>query len=373
MSRNHYLIVVIFFASLSSCKSLKTQSPKVSEVSVISQEEGESKLESKVNDEVISQAPDLVIPQIPKTKLETPSIAIDTQPMHPTVVPPPSVQKKVTQKPEIEKNIIQKSVKSVAITKALPEVPKVIDSEVVKPPQPPALPTLPFIQGEEIELAVSYIGVEAGRLNFKVNGKRQYNGVPVISFQVDAKSSGLFSLFYRVQSVVKSLWDPVKKRPMSTVILGDETGFDRNIRTSYDWSTSQARYTDFSYDKKKKRKDKVDKTWKVTSPIQDFVSSLYHARSLKLEPGETHHFKVAAEGKTVDLTLKVIRREKIRTSIGKFDALVVHPYFKKKGNFSQAGLLQVWISDDEKKIPLRFKGKLNFGSMYAKVKSYKAK
>ena len=56
---------------------------------------------------------------------------------------------------------------------------------------------------------------------------------------------------------------------------------------------------------------------------------------------------------------------------GKFDAIVVQPIIKAKGNFSENGHAEVWLADDSTRIMLQMKSRLSFGTLNLYLKSYK--
>ena len=71
------------------------------------------------------------------------------------------------------------------------------------------------------------------------------------------------------------------------------------------------------------------------------------------------------------MTIRVLRRERVRVPAGTFNAVVVQPIIKTKGIFSEKGEAQVWLSDDDRRILLQVKSKLKFGSLNLYLKSYR--
>ena len=71
------------------------------------------------------------------------------------------------------------------------------------------------------------------------------------------------------------------------------------------------------------------------------------------------------------MTIKVLRKEKVRVPAGEFDAIVVQPIIKAKGIFSENGHAEVWLSDDKNRIMLQMKSGLSFGSINLYLKSYR--
>jgi len=63
------------------------------------------------------------------------------------------------------------------------------------------------------------------------------------------------------------------------------------------------------------------------------------------------------------MEVRVIRRERVEVPAGKFDCVVVEPVLKSEGIFKSKGEMMVWISDDDRRIPVQVKSKVPIGSI----------
>jgi hypothetical protein len=108
----------------------------------------------------------------------------------------------------------------------------------------------------------------------------------------------------------------------------------------------------------------------VRSPLDD-GSFIYFLRTIPLTVGETYSFERYFIPDRNPVTIRVLRRERIRVPAGEFDAIVVQPIIKTKGIFSENGRAEVWLSDDENRIMLQMKSSLPFGSLNLYLKSYR--
>jgi len=93
---------------------------------------------------------------------------------------------------------------------------------------------------------------------------------------------------------------------------------------------------------------------KLVEPAWDPVSCLYHLRQLPLAVGKTVTVNVLDKGKVNRVKVKVLRRETVRTAAGSFRTIVVSPEMAidSEGLFYARGPLTIWLSDDEKKVPV---------------------
>ncbi|MEP6991078.1 MAG: DUF3108 domain-containing protein [bacterium] len=108
----------------------------------------------------------------------------------------------------------------------------------------------------------------------------------------------------------------------------------------------------------------------VSNPLDD-GSFLYFIRSIPLVVGQTYSFDRYFKPDRNPVTIKVVRRERIRVPAGEFDAIVVQPIIKTPGIFSENGRAEVWLSDDKNRIMLQMKSGLSFGSINLYLTSYR--
>ena len=107
----------------------------------------------------------------------------------------------------------------------------------------------------------------------------------------------------------------------------------------------------------------------VAAPLDD-GAFLYFVRTIPLEVGQTYEFDRYFRPDRNPVTIRVLRRERIRVPAGEFDAIVLQPIIKTKGIFSEGGRAEIWLSDDSNRIMLQMKSKLPFGSLNLYLTSY---
>lgn len=105
--------------------------------------------------------------------------------------------------------------------------------------------------------------------------------------------------------------------------------------------------------------------------FHDMVSSLYFFRTLEIKEGRIYKIPTFDRGRIFFTELNLVGKERISTEIGEFDAYILQPVSKLEGAFrTRKGRMWVWISADERKIPLRIKAKFTFGSVYMDISYY---
>lgn len=99
----------------------------------------------------------------------------------------------------------------------------------------------------------------------------------------------------------------------------------------------------------------------------DAYASFYYVRYLPLEVGKKVSVNVLYGKEAEKLDVEVLRREKISTVLGKVNTIVIKPMVKPKGVFEGKGSVQIWLTDDERRIPVKAQTKVAVGSVTAKL------
>ncbi len=228
--------------------------------------------------------------------------------------------------------------------------------------------SFPFKVGEEVVLSASYFGVEAGKIAIGVDDFKKLDDKKQFHFYAFGKTSSIFSMFYRLQNKLESLWDPQIKKPQSLAFDVSETKQKFKARVYFNWTQKTGEYLEEGWSKKK-GDYKVKKNWKLQENAQDVVSAAFYVRTLPLDVGKDYKVSVMEEDKLIDVFFKVDRKEVLKTKIGKLNSLVLKPRFFTEGKFKQVGDISVWLTDDEYRQVVRIESKIKVGTVVAKLHS----
>ncbi|GAB5560853.1 MAG: hypothetical protein SynsKO_25000 [Synoicihabitans sp.] len=99
----------------------------------------------------------------------------------------------------------------------------------------------------------------------------------------------------------------------------------------------------------------------------DFLTTLIQTRSWDIGVGEEEKVSVLFDDEFYELIIAVDRQETLSTKWGKKSALVLIPRMEgePKGMFKRGGEIQVWVSNDDLRLPLRFQVKVAVGTAMA--------
>jgi hypothetical protein len=104
----------------------------------------------------------------------------------------------------------------------------------------------------------------------------------------------------------------------------------------------------------------------------DLLSAFYFARLQKLKEGQLLRFPVSDDGVNYTFDIVVGKREKLKTDCGNVKTVRIEPKLFGPGQlFSRQGEMTMWLSDDNKHVPLRLVAKSSAGTVTAKLLNFK--
>ncbi|NLG16866.1 MAG: DUF3108 domain-containing protein [Fibrobacter sp.] len=102
--------------------------------------------------------------------------------------------------------------------------------------------------------------------------------------------------------------------------------------------------------------------------IHDYISILYYIRTMQIAPGDTFSLNLFIHSKVHPIFFKCKERMEIKVDAGTFKCILLEPKLAGEGRaFNKKDKLEVWMTDDEYKIPVLIKSKIKFGTINAKL------
>jgi hypothetical protein len=204
------------------------------------------------------------------------------------------------------------------------------------------------------DLKWSFIKAGTATLSIEhtVNGK--------IRITSTAVSADWISVFYPVKDMIESIVEGEPPWSSETYRLKTREGRhrkDKEIR--FYPEEGKAIYID-------NRKNKVMEK-EVPRGINDPLSAFYRVRTRDLVPGNSSHVTVFDSKKVYDVEVKVLKKERVKVPAGEFDTILIKPLLTSEGIFARKGEIRIWLTDDEKKIPVRLKSKVKIGHIDAEL------
>lgn len=224
----------------------------------------------------------------------------------------------------------------------------------------------PFRVGEEVVHDLHYFKVSAGELRLKVGPFVEVNGKRSYTFTTELESSGMFSSFYSVKDTATVYMDYAQFVPHVFSLNVKETGQIRDAKGLFDTQNNKATYWEKKFTKKNGHEE-TKKEWEIPPFSQSVYSAAYYMRLFKWEIGKEYAFRVADAGENIVFRGKAIRKEKLATEVGDFDAIVIKPEITVKGVFKPIGDIYFWLSDDDRKYILRIESSIKIGTIVSEI------
>jgi 3D (Asp-Asp-Asp) domain-containing protein len=96
--------------------------------------------------------------------------------------------------------------------------------------------------------------------------------------------------------------------------------------------------------------------------LSDLLTGVFYASSQPMELGHNFILPVADAQHSVPVTMRVEGREEIKTTLGSFKTLRVHPT-ADAGVVKNRGDIWIWYTDDERHLPVQMRARLFWGTI----------
>lgn len=217
-----------------------------------------------------------------------------------------------------------------------------------------------FGYGEKLNYSVGYKFITAGTGHFHIqpepilrDGRKCYD----IRFQV--KSLESLDWLYRVRDQYRTVLDVAGIFPWEFEQRIREGNYKRDAKAYFDQSKNIAKV----------------KSRSIPMPdyVHDIVSAFFYVRTQDIgnfPKDSIFYLPNFVDDTTYTLGVKIRGKETVRVDAGTFRCTVIEPLVMQGGLFKSEGTILVWVSDDERKIPVKVATKIPIGFVEAKLTSY---
>jgi hypothetical protein len=210
---------------------------------------------------------------------------------------------------------------------------------------------------EKFVYELTWTGIEAGTATLELMALP--NSVKIVS---TARSADWVSVFYKVDDRIQTILSRSKESPVVGIPVNyrvqlREGRHRRDKEVMFDLKGHKAVYIDHGTKEKKEVSLKEN--------VLDPLSSFFFVRTLPLEVGKSVFVDMFDSKKVWNVEVQVLRKERIETTIGYRDTIVIKPLMRSEGIFNRKGEMYIWLTDDKKRIPVKMKTKVAVGSVTA--------
>jgi hypothetical protein len=210
--------------------------------------------------------------------------------------------------------------------------------------------------------------MEAGELELRLSNETEYNNALRISFKAHSSGAFLKLAGVKVDDDFTFLSEPATFCSLKVSKKIQEGKRKRQIDIEYFRQTGELhiRELDISTDPPKLRRDETKNS--IPECVQDPFSALYCLRMAQLQTGYVHRSIIGHDDKIKEISSRVESREIIKTPAGKFSSWRISTSALMGGLFKDGGQFRIWLSADERKMPIQFEAKVSLGRAIGKLK-----
>lgn len=200
---------------------------------------------------------------------------------------------------------------------------------------------------------IYWSGIKAGEATLSYESTPE--GITITS---RAQSAPFISIFYKVDDLSQSILAP-DGHPNKYIVKIRE-GNRKRDKVTYFSAGSEGKAQKVVYtDKRNNERVELNLAQKAYDPL----SAAHEISRRRLKTGRSEHIDIFDNKKVYNTEVQVLGKERISTPAGEFDTIVIKPLLKSEGIFLKSGDIYIWLTDDDKRIPVMIKSRVKIGSV----------
>ena len=206
---------------------------------------------------------------------------------------------------------------------------------------------IPFKTGEKLEYKIHYGPIAAGVATFEVKTFQNQ-----FKFIATGKSTGVFSLFFKVKDRYESIVDKNSLHPNQFYRDVKEGDYEKIENVFFNYKLRQAETT----------RDTIP----LPENTQDLLSIFYYLRAQDfdtLKVTDSIAVQVYLDDNFMNSQLYYLGNDTIKTKFGWIAATKWAPELQIGRIFEEDNGMKLWITDDKNQIPLKIQAKILVGSI----------
>jgi hypothetical protein len=216
-----------------------------------------------------------------------------------------------------------------------------------------------FAAGETLSFSVKYGFLTAGDAIIATSDTTMGNGREAykVAFNVDSKP--VFNWIFKVTDRYSTYIDKQGLFPWRFEQHIREGGYSRDFVAQFDQVNHEAITT--------------EKNYRIPPYVHDIMSAFFYSRTIDYKDfkvGQRIHLQNFFKDSTYELDVKFKGRQRVEVEAGTFDCVIVEPLAREGGLFKSDGSVYIWLTDDERKIPVKVSTKIAIGSIDSELTGF---
>jgi hypothetical protein len=190
-----------------------------------------------------------------------------------------------------------------------------------------------------------------------------------LQFTGEIKSKGFFSKLFNINFLerVTSIVEPDSFTVQSTKRYDQQGKRLRQSETTYNHKERKLVWIEI--DPREPTREPRVANANYPADVQDILSAIYFLRTKPLAVGKSFELSINDSGNIYQVPLRVVEKKRLKTVLGKLDTFVVDvQMFGEKKLIANDGQFLIWLTADERRIPVKAKVKTQYGVFDIKLK-----
>jgi len=228
---------------------------------------------------------------------------------------------------------------------------------------------VPFQPGERMEFDFTWNGIPAAT-GISVVEKGKFGDREAYRFKLTARTTETIDTFWKMRSELESFAALDTLSPLKYVLSVRQNSKHRVTTVLYDHNDHIAKSVRQKFDQNKVSHRAI----KFQSPF-DPIAVAYFVRCLDLNVGDEKKLEMV-DGRNIYLIqVNVAKKEEIAVKAGKFRTLKTVPKYVRLTERDEFTVHEafIWLTDDERRIPVKLESKVVIGSVCGELARYERK
>ena len=213
--------------------------------------------------------------------------------------------------------------------------------------------------GEHLSFDVGWEFINAGSATMDISASQ--SGWQVKTF---ARTNKALDIFRKVRDYITAEGICVNDHMQSTLFDANlhERKYKAVKRTDFLWKENKVTHT----------QNQVTEHFDVPAGHLSVIDAFLAVRNLKLTPGQLIKIPVFDSRKRYEIEVTIAQEKKVlKAPWGeKVSCLIVKPKLLSEGIFTNKGEMTLYMTDDERHIPIQLVAKIKFGRIFANLTGY---
>jgi len=226
--------------------------------------------------------------------------------------------------------------------------------------------SVPLAPGESLKFKVRWgIFGSAGEILVKARSE-DFQGLPQVRITTRTSTRGLIRSLYLFDGDGESVFDGRDGRLLAISASSSSSKKSTKTMAVFDYSNKTVNYHDYV------QPERNQQTPLPSGNPMDLITCLIETRRWDLKPGDRIPATVVFDRDFYELEIVAGNYETVHTPMGDFNTIMLVPTMDKapRGLFKRGGRVRVWISQDDKHLPVKFEVAMKFGTGTAVLAEY---